>query len=360
MTSRTDKRRVTLKRIAEEVGVSPMTVSNAYNRPDQLSPRLRKRVLDHARTLGYPGPDPLGRGLRRGRAGAIGIVSDTRLSYAIEDPAASAVVAGVCASAEEEVLGVLLVAPGGAAPLSSAVIDGLVVYSVAQGDPLLALAVARRLPTVVIDQPTATGLPSVGIADRNAAHACARHLTALGHRRVAVVAFALSPDGHTGPADLARRENASYSVSRARLSGYAGALAEAGVEWAGVPVHECGGSDRAAGRAAAESLLAADRSLTAILATSDVLALGVLDAAAAAGLRVPDDLSVVGFDDIPVAADARLTTIRQDHHAKGRLAGELLLAALRGEPAAAAPVLPHELVVRASTAERLGEPGRES
>lgn len=344
------KRRVTLKRIAEEVGVSPMTVSNAFNRPDQLSPALRERILERARALGYPGPDPLGRGLRRGRAGAIGVVSDTALSYAFEDPAASAVIAGVCASAEEEGLGMLLVPPGGPAPLSSAVIDGVVVYSVAQGDPLLALAVARRLPAVVVDQPTGTGLPSIGIADEDAARACARHLAALGHRRLAVVSFALAPDGRTGPADLARRRNAVYAVSRARLAGYAGALGEAGIEWAGVPVHECAGSIRAAGRRAAARLLAADPPPTAVLATSDVLALGVLDAARAAGMRVPADLSVVGFDDVPAAADARLTTVHQDHHAKGRLAGELLLAALRDQPVAAPPTLPHELVVRDSTA----------
>ncbi len=148
----TEPRRITLKRLAEEVGVSPMTVSNAFNRPDQLSPALRERILDHARERGYPGPDPLARGLRRGRAGAIGVVSDTSLSYAFDDPAASAVIAGICAAAEAEGLGLLLVPHGGPEALSSAVIDGVVVYSVGQDDPLLSLAVARRLPAVV-DRP---------------------------------------------------------------------------------------------------------------------------------------------------------------------------------------------------------------
>jgi DNA-binding LacI/PurR family transcriptional regulator len=344
------KRRVTLKRIADEVGVSPMTVSNAFNRPDQLSGALRERILDCARELGYAGPDPLARGLRRGRAGAIGLISDTNLSYAFDDPAASAVIAGVCAAAEGEGLGLLLVPPGGSAPLSDAVVDGIVVYSVAQGDPLLALAVTRGLATVVIDQPSATGLPTVGIADEHAARDAARHLTALGHRRLAVVAFGLAPDGRTGPADLARRRSASYAVSRARLDGYAAAAGEAGIPWADVPVLECGGSVRAEGRSAAARLLAGARPPTAILATSDVLALGVLDAAREAGVRVPGDVSVVGFDDVPGAAAVALTTIRQDHHGKGRLAGEHLLAALRGEQVPPPPALAHELVVRTSTA----------
>ena len=311
---------------------------------------MRERILDSARRLGYAGPDALARGLRRGRAGAIGLISDTSLSYAFDDPAASAVIAGLCAAAEDEDLGLLLVPHGGPAPLASAVVDGIVVYSVARGDPLLELVLARGRPAVVIDQPTGTGLPTVGIADEEAARDAARHLTALRHRRFAVVSFGLAPGGPRGPADLARRGNALYDVSRARLAGYATALTEAGLAWADVPVHECAGSVRTAGCDAAQLLLAADRVPTAILATSDMLALGVLDAAAAAGIRVPAELSVVGFDDVPAATDARLTTIRQDHHAKGRVSGELLLAALRGDPVAPHAPLPHELVVRGSTA----------
>ena len=223
-----------------------MTVSNAFNRPDQLSPALRERILESAAQLGYPGPDPLARGLRRGRAGAIGLISDTSLSYAFDDPAASAVIAGPVRRRRGGGPRAAAGPAGGPAPLSSAVIDGIVVYSVAEDDPLLALVIARRLPAVVIDQPTGTGLPTVGIADEEAALAAARHLTALGHRRFAVVAFGLAPDGRTGPADLARRRDALYAVSRARLAGYATALTEAGIDWAGVPVHECAGSVRAA------------------------------------------------------------------------------------------------------------------
>lgn len=289
---------------------------------------LRERILEHARERGYPGPDPLARGLRRGRAGAIGLISDTPLSYAFADPAAAAVMAGVCAVAEEDGLGLLLLARG---VLPDAVVDGIVVYSVSERDPLLAQA--RGLPTVVIDQPVGTGLPTVGIDDGRAARAAAEHLLALGHERFAVVAFGIGDDGRTGLADPARRRSSPYAVSRARLAGYEAALG------AGVPVYECASSSRAAGRAAAEALLAGPEPPTAILAMSDVLALGVLDAA---------DVAVVGFDDIPEAAAAGLTTVRQDHRAKGRAAAGLLLAQLRGERPQP-PALSHELVVRLSS-----------
>ena len=320
--------RVTLKHIAAEVGVTPMTVSNAFNRPDQLSAELRERILERAQALGYAGPDPLARGLRRGRAGAVGLVSDTPLSYAFDDPAASAVMAGLCSVTEERGLGLVLVPSGGLLP--SAAVDGVVVYSVGERDPLL--AAARPLPTVIIDQPRDTGLPTVGIDDRAAAFDAARHLTARGHRRFAVVTFGLEADVRVGPADLARRHGSSYAVSRNRLAGYEAALTEAGIDWAATPVIECAGSVRARGREAAQALDA-----TAVLVTSDVLALGVLDAA--------PHLAVVGFDDIPEAEAAGLTTIRQDHRAKGRCAGELLLS---DQPESV--TLPYELIVRASSA----------
>jgi DNA-binding LacI/PurR family transcriptional regulator len=302
--------RVTLKQIAADVGVTPMTVSNAFNRPDQLSAELRGRILARAQELGYTGPDPLARGLRRGRAGAIGLVSDTPLSYAFDDPAASAVMAGLCSVTEERGLGLVLVPTGGLLP--SAAIDGVVVYSVAPADPLL--AAAPHLPTVIIDQPAGTGRPTVGIDDRAAAYDAARHLVDLGHRRIAIVTFG-----------LASASGVAYDVSRNRLAGYEAALT--GLE---TTVIECAGSVRERGREAASRIDA-----TAVLATSDVLALGVLDAR--------PDLAVVGFADIPEAAASGLTTIRQDHRAKGRLAGEILL----GEPQSV--TLPYELIVRASS-----------
>src|SRR3712207_5843227 len=107
-------RSATLKEVAAELGVAPSTVSNAYNRPDQLSKALRERVFETARRLGYPGPDPLARGLRRRRAGAVGVLYDNRLSYAFADPAEVLFRQGVSTVTEKEGLGLLLLsgAPG--------------------------------------------------------------------------------------------------------------------------------------------------------------------------------------------------------------------------------------------------------
>lgn len=349
-------RRATLREVAAELGVAPSTVSNAYNRPDQLSAALRERVFETARRLGYPGPDPLARGLRRRRAGAVGVLYDTRLSYAFADPAEALFLQGVSMVTEEEGLGVLLLsgAPGAERDpkvISGAVVDGFILYSMAEDDPLVAAALGRRLPVVIVDQPRTGDVPIVGIDDEAAARSAAAHLITLGHRRFGVVTFGLAPGARDGIADLDRQAAATYRVSRSRLRGYAAAITDVGVSWADVPVYECAENVPEKGRIAAESLLSRDPRPTAILTSSDQLALGVIEAARRSGLSVPKDLSIVGIDDVPEAARATppLTTVHQPHVEKGLLAGRNLLTQLRNEETSSTELLPTHLVVRGST-----------
>ena len=265
------KRRATMTRVAEELGVSAMTVSNAYNRPERLSAALRERIFETARRLGYPGPNPLGQSLRRGRVGALGVIYDNLLSYAFEDQAAVSFLRGVSAAAEEEGLGLTLVpgSPRGerdASAIGRTLVDGFVVYSVADGDPVLEAALERGLPAVTVDQPRVEGVSFVGIDDEAAARAAAEHLVELGHRRYGVVSFGLSPDWRVGIADEERQRSASYRVSRSRLEGFAAALAADGVSWSEVPVYECPSSSKALGRDAAEVVLSRVPRPTAVIA----------------------------------------------------------------------------------------------
>jgi DNA-binding LacI/PurR family transcriptional regulator len=348
------RRPATLASLAAELGISRTTVSNAYNRPDQLSPELRRRILDAARRLGYAGPDPVARSLRTRRAGAIGLIFTETLSYAFRDPAAVALLEGLALACEEAGAGLLLVpaAPGGLPDpriVHRAAVDGFVVYSMPDDDPHVAAVLQRSVPAVVVDQPVGvTRVDWVGLDDRAACAAIGRHVVGLGHRRVGVVGGRLHLDRNDGPADVARQRSSPYALERARLGGFADGLGEGGVDWPAVPVEERFDNSPAAGRSAAHALLDRHPELTVLLCTTDVFALATIEAAAERGLRVPEDLSVTGFDDVPEAAPAGLTTVHQPMLEKGRVAGRLLLD--EGErPAARRVLLPAQLVVRSST-----------
>ena len=340
-------RAVTLATVAEAVGVSRMTVSNAYNRPDQLSPELRERVLAAAEALGYSGPNPVASTLSRGKTGSIGLVVDYPLTVAFTDPATVQFLHGVAAGCEEEALGLSLVPRiegGGAALIQKALVDGFVLYCVSPSDSRMDAVRSRRLPYVRIDFEPEPGLLDVNIDDEGGARAVAEHLAALGHRRVGIAMPHDVPWGYGPDADHA----AFNHVASSRLAGWRAGLEAAGVDWSTVPVAGGPGKMRDTGRVAGGRLLDRAERPTAIIALSDMLAIGVLEAAAERGIAVPGELSVAGFDDVPEAATAAppLTTVHQPHRSKGSEAVRLLVEA----PDTESVVLPTELVVRASTA----------
>jgi DNA-binding LacI/PurR family transcriptional regulator len=344
--------RPTLRDVAAAAGVSRSTASNAYSRPDQLSRTVRDRVLAAAVELGYPGPSPTGSALRRGHTGALAVLLGDRLGYAFSDPAAVLTLDGL-ASAVEPAGTALLVLPGaarasGPAPdgVRRAVVDAVVAYSLSDDDPAVAAVRSRGLPLVAIDQPRLSGVPAVVVDDAGGARSAAEHLLGLGHRRIAVAALELATDEVTGLADQERQSATRFPVTADRLAGYRTTVEAAGLDWAAVPVHECARNTREEGAAAFAALR--PHRPTAILAMSDELALGVLRAATAAGLRMPEDVAVVGFDDTPAAQRAGLSSVRQPLYDKGWHAGRQVLALLAGAPID--PVtLSTELVVRRST-----------
>jgi len=348
------RRPATLASLAAELGVSRTTVSNAYNRPDQLSAPLRARVLEAARRLGYPGPDPVARSLRTRKAGAVGLLLTEALSYAFRDPAATGFLEGLALACEEAGQGLLLVpvSPEQAdvTAVHQAGVDGFVVYSVREDDPHFLAVLERPLPIVVCDQPHGVdGVDRVGVDDRAGMLSLARHLTGLGHRRIGVLCMRLGAGHHDGPADRARQENSTYPVQRDRLAGLRDGLAEVGVDWADVPVMERFYHSVEAGEQATAALLAAHPEVTAVVCTSDVLALGALRHATEQGLAVPDALTITGFDGVPEAERAGLTTVRQPVLEKGRVAGQLLLQ--RGDRNRPRRVsLPIELIVGTTSA----------
>jgi DNA-binding LacI/PurR family transcriptional regulator len=348
--------RLTLARLAEHLGVSRTTVSNAYNRPDQLSSELRERILAAARELAYTGPNPAARALSRGRHGTVGVLFTETLAYAFSDAAAVLVLQGLAQLCGRERLGILLLPVNAdqgtdADVVRSAAVDSFVVYSMPDDNPLVAAAVERRIPTVFIDHPRPPRHPFVGIDDEAAAYSAARHVIDLGHRRLAIIAYRLAASPTDGPVTAERRRLAQTRGAGARLPGYLRAVSEAPTPIAHLPIWELAHNTPEDGYQAAITLLRASQRPTALLLDSDQLALGALRAAHELDIAVPRQLSIVGLDDIPAAANSTppLTTIRQPLLDKGVAAGRLLIEATQGRPPRTV-TLPTQLVLRGSTA----------
>ncbi len=345
--------KVTLQHIAERVGVSRMTVSNAFSRPDQLSAELRGRILAVAAELGYLGPDPSARSLATGQTGTIGVLWASRLRDALADEVSARFLGAVADELSPAGLALALIPADTTGPVVAArdvAMDGAIAFSCDPELPALDLLRRRAIPLVFVDMPAFDHAPTVTIDDRGGARAAAQHLLDLGHRRIAIVTTGFGPEPGRAQFPLSP-SGARLRVLAERMAGWLEALRPAGVE--PLLINE---PDGYGATTVTDLPLTGDDRPTAVLCLTDVMAQAVYAAASDAGLDVGADLSVIGFDDHPLALRVRptLTTVRQDTAAKGRAAARALLAAIGHTPVAAGLPpqlhLPVELVVRDSTA----------
>jgi DNA-binding LacI/PurR family transcriptional regulator len=371
---------MTVKTLAAAVGVSPATISNAYNRPDQLSAELRGRILATAKELGYPGPDAAGRTLRMGRAEAVGVLLSERLSYAFSDPFAVEFLTGLSEVVEAQGISIVLMplsAPtdgSGTRPnaddsdltaVRNANIDALAILSLPTDHPAAIVARARGIRLVTTDISSDPESTWVAIDDFGAGVMLGEHLARLGHRDVAVLVETNQPAG--SPGQSLEEDQLGFLDYAARVAGLRHALS-------GQVVIISGGHNSIESGATATSwLLDSDRIPTtpiptapvpttlvptapiptAIVGLSDVLALGALQALASRGLSVPAEVSVCGFDDITAAAAANLTTIHQPIREKGQHVGRLLLDP---ESQPRQVLLPITLITRGTTGQARQQP----
>jgi DNA-binding LacI/PurR family transcriptional regulator len=347
---------VTLRDVAKAVEVSKSTVANAFNRPERVRPELLARIETAARELGYAGPDPRGRMLSSGKVNAIGLVPFGRFGIAqfFKNPYQRDFLAGVAQACEERGVGLSLVSGRDdqeAWGIKNALVDGFIFTGVDQVE-LLEAGRRRRLPFVVMDLSGSPHISSVNTKNRDGAKQATRHLLALGHRRFVIASTLYSfraPVFHP-PAESARRLVDAGPPLLEKLAGVADALAEAELSINDVPIVEACGTpeeEKAFGNGAAMLLDKAPEA-TAIIGLADSIALSILRQAKKRGLNVPRDLSLVGFDDVPEAAQSEppLTTIHVSAAENGRAAVHLLLAG--GPPRQVFTSV--NLVIRGSTA----------
>jgi DNA-binding LacI/PurR family transcriptional regulator len=331
-------RRATIRDVATHAGVSHQTVSRVINGSPNVATETRERVLATITELGYV-PSPMARGLISNRTHSIGIVAED-----ISDQTFARWVAGAERAArargfylmigsvepeddergylrlmlERRVEGLLLARPHAA--LDTGDIERLS----NAGVPIVSIG-SSRVPGIVVD-----------VDNRQGGYDATRHLLEQGHRAIATV---------VGPAE--------WPSSDARHEGYREALAEAGVAYDPALVEQAGDWGLESGRAAAARLCAKGATFTALFAHSDLIALGAIRELRLAGQAVPRDVSVVGYDDLPVAPymDPPLTTVHQPMEELGALAATLLLDQLGGEARVAGDqLLPAELISRESVA----------
>ena len=330
--------RATLARVAQRAGVSVMTASYTYNRPDRVSPTARERVLAAAAELGYAGPDPRARSLRRGSTLTLGVVLGERLGYAFEDPGAVSFLAGVADVCADQGYGMTILPLTGddddVPRVTDAAVDGFIVWTTSDDDPVLAAVRATRRPAVIHGGPSQEGLRLVSIDNRAAARAIGA-LAFTGARRPAVLSLPLGRDRVSGIRRGGDVTDVRFPVTRDRLAGYREAATAVGVAWDDVPVAVCGRNDVQEAEGWATRLLASADRPDAIAAMSDQLAVGVARAARTARCRIPDELAVTGWDDVPAAAELGLTTVAQSLHEQGLACARAALGEEPGDFAAA-------------------------
>lgn len=337
-----------MREVARAAGVSVMTVSYAYSQPERVSPETAARVRAAAEQLGYPGPHPAASSLRRGRVGTLGVVLGERLSYAFDDPQAARFLAGIADVCAEEGVGLTLLPITGADSdrerVARAVVDGLVVWTTSDDDPVLDAVAATGLPAVVHNGPHSRGLPVIGIDDRAAAEEVGRTAWR-GSRRPLVLGFPLDRERERLLLRADEVGEVRYPVTRHRWEGLRAAWTAAGRPAAELRLAVCPDNATEVGEAFVAELLAAGDRPDAVAAMSDELALGALRAVAAAGLRVPDEVALTGWDDSPEAARAGLTTVAQSLRDQGAECARLVLGRT------ADPLVEHawHVVVRGST-----------
>jgi len=324
--------------VAREVGVSMMTVSRVINDKDDVSPATRQRVLEAIERLGYR-PSGIARGLATHHTGTLGLVIPD-----VANPFFAEVARGVEQIAYAEGYNVFLCNTDEdpereldvLGSLEEKRVDGIVLCSSRLDSVDLQLLVNANPAVVLINRRVDGGERSAAavlVDDVLGGQLTAGHLLSRGHRAMGFL---------SGPVES--------RSGQGRVEGYRQALVAHHIPYRPEWVAACAPVAHA-GAAAARQLLTAHRDLTALLCYNDLVAVGALRACAELGLRVPEDLAIVGFDDIPLAAlvAPALTTCRVPRHELGTRAVELLLARIREETATEQEiVLVPELVVRAS------------
>ncbi|WP_216378899.1 LacI family DNA-binding transcriptional regulator [Arcanobacterium phocae] len=319
------KRKVTMKDVASKAGVSRASVSVAFNNPGKLASETVDRIFQAASELGYV-VDPVARTMRTRTTSAIGLLIPQTIEETIQNPYYPRLIEGIGQVCLREGYNLLLVPPLRGSMLHAiptAAVDGFLISGLEDNRSEVLDILGDHLPAIVIDPSERHDISTVGIDDSEDFYDLVMHLLALGHERIAFAAI------YT---DTSERVTGWKGTMRRRVEGAMRALAKHGlsIESPNIILCEVPSTYRG-GEEAFRILWGSERRPTAIVAFSDVIALGIMHAARNAKVNIPTDLSVTGYDDLPGTelVNPGLTTIRQPIVAKGRIAAEMLVERIK-------------------------------
>ncbi len=334
--------RATINDIARKAGVSKTTVSFAFNNPSKISKETFDRVMRIADELGYV-PDPVARTLATRQTGAIGLLLPQSIQEIFVNPHISEILRGIGEVCDREglSLGILTPLKGVLSQtIRNAAVDGLITLGIGPGMSVLELFRQRGLPFVTIDGAPAEKIVNVGIDDELSAERLMDEVLARGHRDIAIFTLknvTLSDNG----------DHFSLTNDR-RFAGFTRACERHGLAPERLRVYHTEVTLES-GRAAARAILAEPKRPTAVICLADIQAFGVYEECRLAGVSIPEGLSVVGFDDVPLAqlVNPPLTTLGQSGFLKGELAAQSLVELIAGKTVES-KALDAELIVRGS------------
>lgn len=349
--NRNPTKKPTLKDVASKLGVSTATVSNAFNRPDQLSAALKTKILEQCQELGYTGPSLTARSLRTGKTGVIGVLLADNLCYNFTDPVATEFLAGISEVLDARHVNMLLLPSNSEnyqATQAETIPDSFIVYGKPADTGVLERLQRQGKPLVTVDFDLAK-TPSVSINNEESAYKVASHVLTSPQQKPLILGLRLEPSNALSFSHFNNLYNAEESISRRRLDGYKRAMAEVGIELATQHVWQIHHLEHEAMKAVLRGALTAPEPVDVLLCMSDRIALAAIDAAKELGLNVPEQLKIVGFDGIAQADSYGLTTVRQPLIEKGRTAANIALGQLPYQSVQ----LKEEIIIRQSSSSEL-------
>lgn len=344
---------IRLADIAQAAGVSKGTASNVFNRPHIVRDEVRQHVLGIAKEMGYRGPDPKGRMLSAGKVNAIGIVTNEELSYFFTDPFSRELMAAIAKVCDQQGLGISLVSAANQKSMAwnmrNAVVDGFILFCHEGNSEPIELSRERSLPVVALtSNDDYHDITIVDIDNVFAAQQAAEYLAKLGHQQFAILTLELRDDEAYGLLTSSRIQQAIYQTGVKRLNGYLAGLEAYGIASEDIPAYETL-SDQVSIDHALTQLFDSPTPPTALLAQSDKIALLALEWLAQHNISVPEQVSIIGFDNISESSTCQpsLTTIAQPIQDISQLAVSLL-----SQPPQQPNYkqLPTELIIRGSCA----------